>query len=166
MSSSESTGNAEPRVAAVIEAKRLNEMNRLGDLTRFPVAVLCGATLNVLFTMGVVWHFERGTEVYYLALPYWVVGVLLLNLLPVALLRIFTLRPDTVYPVIEQMNFFRDQHKFSNWVYLAASANMAVWICVVWMASYWEHHHAFVVTPMLLAAVVMLSPAWIRLFRR
>jgi len=33
------------------------------------------------------------------------------------------------------MDFFRDQHKFSDWVYLAASANMTFWILLTWTAS-------------------------------
>ena len=146
-------------------AKRLNEMNRLGDMGRFPLPVLFGATANVLFTMAVIWHFEPQTDHYYLALPAWVAGVLALNLLPVIMLRL-QLRPDTEYPVIEKMDFFRDQHKFSNWVYLAASANMAFWICATWMASYYAHLHA-VITPLLVFALIATqAPAWIRLFRR
>ena len=30
------------------------------------------------------------------------------------------------------MNFVHDQHKFSDWVYLAASANMAFWVLAAW----------------------------------
>lgn len=158
MSSSASTDNAQP--------KRLNEMNRLGDMGRFPIPVLCGATFNVLLTIAVIWHFEPQTDRYFLALPLWVAGVLALNLLPVVLLRLFTLGPNTQYPVIEQMDFFKDQHKFSNWVYLVASANMAFWICAAWTTSYVFHVHAYIVTLMAVALVATFFPAWIRLFRR
>ena len=151
---------------AMTEAKRLNQMDRLGDMARFPIPVLCGATFNILLTIGIVWHFEPITDGHYLALPIWVFGVLALNLLPVVLLRLFALKPDTEYPVIEKMNFFRDQHKFSNWVYLAASANMAFWICVTWMASYAVHHHEYIATVMAVAFVATFSPAWLRIFRR
>ena len=132
--------------------KRLNEMNRLGDMGRFPLPVLAGATLNVLITIAVVWHFEPQTDRYFLAL----------NLLPVVFLRISSLRPNTEYPLIEQMDFFRDQHKFSNWVYLAASANMAFWICVAWMASYYHHVHSYIAAVLLLALITTTSPAWTR----
>ena len=162
--SSVSTGNAGPGTSPDA-AKRLNEMNRLGDMGRFPLPVLFGATLNVLITMAVIWHFEPKTEQYYLALPGWVAGVLAVNLLPVIVLR-RTLGPDTAYPVIEKMDFFRDQHKFSNWVYLAASANMAFWICATWLASNFLHSHS-VITPLLsIALVATQMPAWVRLFRR
>ncbi len=160
---SASTGNTGSRTNPDA-AKRLNEMNRLGDMARFPLPVLLGATLNVLLTMAVIWHFEPKTDRYYLALPEWIVGVLALNLLPVIVLR-FGLNPGTEYPVIEKMDFFRDQHKFSNWVYLAASANMAFWVCATWMASYYSHTHA-VITPLLIVALIATqAPAWIRLFR-
>ena len=82
---SASTGNTGSRTNPDA-AKRLNEMNRLGDMARFPLPVLLGATLNVLLTMTVIWHFEPKTDRYYLALPEWIVGVLALNLLPVIVL--------------------------------------------------------------------------------
>lgn len=146
-------------------AKRLNEMNRLRDVEQFPVPVMLGATANVLLTMAVVWHFEPPTDHSFLALPAWIAGVLVLNLLPVILLRLLTLRPDTVYPVIQQMDFFRDQHKFSDWVYLMPSANMALWISVTWMTSYYRHTQQNILLAMAAAIVVTLSPVWVRLFR-
>ena len=30
------------------------------------------------------------------------------------------------------MDFLHDQHRFSSWVYLAASANMVFWILLSW----------------------------------
>ncbi len=154
-----------PKLTAVLDRKRLNQMDRLGDMARFPVPVLSGATLNILITMGVVWHFQpRGDYVYY-PLAKWIAGVLILNLLPVVLLRL-TLKPTTHYPVIEEMNFFSDQHKFSNWVYLAASANMAFWISLAWMGSWGRHTHGVIASLLLIAFLATFSPAWIRLFRR
>ena len=141
-------------------------MNRLGDLGRFPIPVLLGATFNVLLTIGVVWHYEPRTDPHFMAMEMWIAGVLALNLIPVVLLRLFTLGPDTEYPIIERMNFFRDQHKFSNWVYLAASANMALWITVVWHASYYCHLHTYIAGVMVIAAIGTLAPAWLRLFHR
>ncbi len=112
--------------------KKLNEMNRLADMGHFPVVVNAGATLNVLLTVSVTWWLQpRYPQVY--APVVWVAVVLCLNLLPVVLLRL-SLRPDTVYRTLGQMDFFADQHKFSDWVYLAASANMAFWILVSWSA--------------------------------
>jgi hypothetical protein len=147
------------------EPKRLNEMNRLGDLGRFPLPVLCGETFNVLLTIAVVWHFQPATEHALFPLEEWIAGVLAVNLLPVVLLRL-KLGPDTVYPYIEQMDFFRDQHKFSNWVYLAASANMAFWVLVTWEASDYAHRHIVIAPLLIIAFLATFFPAWIRLFRR
>jgi hypothetical protein len=111
--------------------KPINEMNRLEDMLHFPAAVNAGATLNVLLTIALTWYVEPRYPS--LAGP-WIALVLALNLLPVVLLRL-SLRPTTAYPALQNMDFFRDQHKFSNWVYLAASANMAFWILLTWTAS-------------------------------
>ena len=149
-----------------IEAKRVNEMNRLGDLGHFPLPVLAGAVLNVLVTIGVVWHYEPVTEQSFLSMEYWMAGVLALNLVPVIVLRVFALGPRTEYPLIERMNFFRDQHKFSNWVYLAASANMAFWVAAAWTTSYARHTHTCIATVMIAAVLTTLAPAWPRLLGR
>ncbi len=111
--------------------KRLNEMDRLGDMLHFPAAVNAGATLNVLLTVAVTWYVEPR---FASLAGVWVAVVLLLNLAPVLLLRL-GLRPATVYPTLREMNFFRDQHKFSDWVYVAASANMAFWVLLAWTLS-------------------------------
>lgn len=154
-----------PKQVAVLDRKRLNEMNRLGDMSRFPIPVFCGATFNVLLTIGVLWHFEPRCEQALYPLVYWIAGVLALNLLPVVLLRL-TLKPTTVYPFIEEMDFFRDQHKFSNWVYLAASANMAFWISVTWIASDLYHRHIVIGPLMIIAFLATFFPAWVRIFKR
>jgi hypothetical protein len=159
------TSPSSPRQVAVLDRKRVNEMDRLGDMGRFPVPVLSAATFNVLLTMAVVWHFEFASEHALFPLAQWIAGVLALNLLPVVLLR-RTLGPNTVYPVIEEIHFFTDQHKFSNWVYLAASANMAFWISVTWTASDYAHLHVVIAPLLIIAFLATFFPAWIRLFRR
>jgi hypothetical protein len=111
--------------------KRVDEMNRLGDMLHFPAVVNAGATLNVMLTVGATWWVEPR---YPALVGLWVAAVLALNLLPVVLLRL-TLKPTTAYPTLQAMDFFRDQHKFSDWVYLAASANMTFWILLTWTAS-------------------------------
>lgn len=110
--------------------KKLNEMNRLGDMGHFPAAVNAGATANVLMTICVTWLLVPRYRQGYAAVV-WVAAVLTLNLLPVVLLRV-GLRADTVYRRLGEMDFVRDQHKFSDWVYVAASANMAFWVLVSW----------------------------------
>ena len=111
--------------------KRLNEMDRLGDMLHFPAAVNAGATVNVLLTVAATWYVEPRFP---LPAGAWVALVLLLNLLPVVVLRL-SVGPATTYPTVAGMNFFRDQHKFSDWVYVAASANMAFWVLLAWTVS-------------------------------
>jgi hypothetical protein len=110
--------------------KRLNEMNRLSDMAHFPAIVNAGATANILMTITITWWLEpRYPQTY--APVVWVAIVLCLNLLPVVLLRL-AMKPDAPCPTLGEMRFVEDQHKFSDWVYLAASANMAFWILVAW----------------------------------
>jgi hypothetical protein len=111
-------------------AKKLNEMNRLADMGHFPVVVNAGATLNVLMTVTVTWFLQPHYPQQW-APVLWVAVVLALNLLPVILLRL-TVTPQTEYPTLSEMDFVRDQHKFSDWVYVAASANMAFWVLMSW----------------------------------
>ncbi len=143
--------------------KRLNEMDRLGDMLHFPVLVNAGATLNVLITIVITWWVQArfpGAATPLL----WIALVLFLNLLPVVVLR-RTITPATVYPTLRAMNFVRDQHKFSDWVYLAASANMAFWILLAWtVAGYGRTtgHFAVLITIAFLAtfAPVLPRPLW------
>lgn len=110
--------------------KKLNEMNRLADMGYFPTIVNAGATANILITLCITFvivpHCPQGP-----APILWIAFVLFCNLLPVVLLRL-TLKPNTEYPTLRTMNFVRDQHKFSDWVYVAASANMAFWVLLAW----------------------------------
>jgi len=109
-------------------AKRLNEMNRLADMGHFPAVVNAGATVNVLVTIVVTWFVvPRFPQAF--APVIWVALVLAVNLLPVVVLRM-GMGPDTQFPTLAEMDFVKDQHKFSDWVYVAASANMAFWVLV------------------------------------
>ncbi len=110
--------------------KRLDAMNRLGDMLHFPAAVNLGATVNVMATIAVTWWIEpRYSQPY--AVLVWVALVLGLNLLPVLVLR-RSMREDEPMRRLGEMDFVRDQHRFSDWVYMAASANMAFWILLAW----------------------------------
>jgi hypothetical protein len=110
--------------------KKLNEMNRLADMGHFPAVVNAGATVNVLLTITVTWFVQPQFSQIFAPVA-WIALVLALNLLPVVLLRT-TITPQTNYPSLAQMDFVRDQHKFSDWVYVAASANMAFWVPSSW----------------------------------
>ncbi len=140
--------------------KKLNEMNRLADMAHFPAPVNAGATLNILLTLSVTYGLvPRYPQPY--APIVWTALVLALNLLPVVLLRL-TLTPETVYRSIGQMHFLEDQHKFSDWVYLAASANMAFWILTSWAAFSWSHTPGMLFAGLAVAALATFSPVLLR----
>ena len=145
-------------------SKRLNEMDDLKDMGRFPLSIYFGATGNVLMTISLN-YLLRGRYESPLALPAWAGGVLSANVLPVVLLR-SRMDERTSYPEIEEMGFFGDQHKFSNWVYAVASANMLVWILLSWSLFSYRRNPQTLVAMLVLAFVCTFFPAWIRLFRR
>lgn len=140
--------------------KRLNEMDRLRDMGHFPAAVNAGATLNVLLTLCATW-WVAGRFPQPWAPVLWVAAVLTLNLLPVLLLRL-GLTPSTPYPRLGEMNFVHDQHKFSDWVYVAASANMAFWILGGWAVFTWYPARRALFAMLLLAFLLTFSPVLLR----
>jgi hypothetical protein len=60
------------------------------------------------------------------------------------------------------MDFFRDQHRFSDWVYLAASANMAFWILVSWSLFTLSHTPATLAAILAAAFAITFSPVLLR----
>ncbi len=142
--------------------KRLNEMDRLGDMGHFPAVVNAGATLNVLVTILVTWWVEPRWPA---LAGVWVAVVLAVNLLPVLLLRM-TMGAGTEYPTLGEMDFFRDQHKFSDWVYLAASADMAFWVLMAWTCSALWRTEGTLVGLMVVAGVATFSPVLVRGMRK
>ena len=138
--------------------KRLNEMNRLEDMLHFPAVVNAGATVNVLITIAITWWVAAR----YPAWPFvWVLLVLTLNLLPVVLMRVLRIN-DGPFPTISTMNFYRDQHRFSDWVYLAASANMTFWILAAWTLSLVGHLRPALAALELTAALITFMPVLVR----
>ena len=106
-------------------------MNRLSDMGHFPASVNLGATINVLLTVFLTWFVEPR----YPALAgVWIGIVLVVNILPVVLLRL-NMRDDASIRTLGGMQFLSDQAKFSDWVYVAASANMTFWILLTWTVS-------------------------------
>jgi hypothetical protein len=124
-------------------------MDRLSDMLHFPTLVNAGATLNVIVTITVT-YFVEPPYPQPLAPLVWIALVLALNLLPVLLLR-QTMKPGDPVRTLRSMDFVHDQHKFSDWVYLAASANMAFWILSAWTL------FATVHTPTTLAALLAVA---------
>lgn len=140
--------------------KKLNEMNRLGDMAHFPALVNAGATANIVLTICLTWLLvPRYPQVY--APLVWVAIVLCVNVLPVVLLRL-TLKPDTVYRKLGEMDFMHDQHKFSDWVYLAASANMAFWILLSWSVFAYSYATATLLVMLAVAVLATFSPVLLR----
>jgi hypothetical protein len=143
--------------------KPIDRMDRLADLTHFPAAVNAGATANILITLTVTWllvpHYPQVfSPVLFVAL------VLFLNLLPVVLLRAAGFNSAPI-PSLAKMDFFRDQHRFSDWVYLAASANMAFWILASWSIFAVVHTPAALAAVLAAAFLVTFSPSLLRAFR-
>lgn len=142
--------------------KRLNEMDDLRDMGRFPTSVYMGATGNILFTIAATYRFGKGKSNLWL-LP-WAVGTVAANVAPVIVLRRNT-PADAPMPLIEQMDFFGDQHKFATWVYAIASGNMFFWITLAWTVFRHERSLRALAAVWLLAFVCTFFPAWIRLVK-
>lgn len=143
--------------------KPLNRMDRLADMGHFPAVVNAGASVNVLLTLCVTWLLvPRFPQPW--APVAWIALVLTLNLLPVLLLRL-TLRADTPYPTLRTMDFVRDQHKFSDWVYVAASANMAFWVLTSWAVFSLRNQASTLAAVLVVAALATFSPVLLRLSR-
>lgn len=145
-------------------SKRLNEMDDLRDMGHFPLPIYAGATGNVLLTI-LLTYLLRGRREGSLVLPIWAGGVISANVLPVILLR-SSMDENTHYPEIEEMGFLGDQHKFSNWVYAVASANMLVWITLSWSLFSWRRDRKALAGMLILALACTSFPAWVRLSRR
>ncbi len=143
--------------------KRVDQMDRLADMGHFPAAVNAGATANIVMTLCVTWLLvPRFPQPW--APVAWIALVLTLNLLPVLLLRL-TLRADMPYPTLRTMNFVHDQHKFSDWVYVAASANMAFWVLTAWALFTVRYRASTLATVLAIAALATFSPVLLRLLR-
>ncbi len=141
--------------------KPLNRMDRLADMGHFPAAVNAGATLNVLLTLCLTWWLvPRYPQVW--APIAWVAVVLALNLLPVILLRL-TIKPGETYRALGQMDFLRDQHRFSDWVYVAASANMAFWVLTGWAVFSLDYRIPVLAGVLGTAFLVTFSPVLLRI---
>ena len=148
-------------------SKRLHGMDRLEDMSRFPVVVYMGATANVLVEVG-FFYWLHGRVGGWLPVGFGAaVGLVAVNLLPVVLLRWregASGLADT--PPIERMGFVRDQHRFASWVYAVASGNLFFWLMLAWAAFDVEHSARTLLAVEALAFVCTFSPAIIRLARR
>ena len=144
--------------------KRLDQMDRLGDMGHFPAAVNAGATVNVLLTLLVTWWVVPRFPQPWASVA-WVALVLTINLSPVVLLRRATSAAAPM-PTLATMNFVHDQHRFSDWVYVAASANMAFWVLTGWALFSAVHTAGALLAWAIVAFAVTFSPVLLRLLRR
>ncbi len=143
--------------------KQLDRMDRLADMGHFPSLINAGATANILLTLLVTWWLvPRYLQIY--APMAWTALVLFCNLLPVLLLRAIAWNRSPI-PHLRDMDFFRDQHRFSDWVYLAASANMAFWILLAWPLFALHHTVLTLAATMTLAFFVTFAPVLLRAIR-
>ncbi len=143
--------------------KRLDEMDDLRDMGRFPVPIYIGATSNILLTVCLT-YLLKGRFDGPLALPAWAVGIISANVLPVVALR-SRMDEETRFPPIEETGFFGDQHKFSTWVYAVASGNMLFWILLSWSLFSHSRDRRTLAGILVLAFVCTFFPAWVRLVR-
>ena len=129
-------------------------------MAHFPPLVNAGATVNILMTVCATWWLVPRYPAIYAPMV-WVVLVLCVNLFPVVLLRLRE-KPSVVYRRLGEMDFFADQHRFSDWVYLAASANMAFWVLGAW-AVFSVSLSGLALTAMLvMAGLATFSPVLLR----
>ena len=149
------------------QSTRLHEMNCLEDMGRFPVVVYLGATCNVLAEVLFFYWLHGRTAGDLPVGLICAVALLVLNLLPVVVLRWreggVGLR-DT--PLVEQMGFVRDQHRFASWVYAVASGNLFFWLMLAWAMFDVERSTRMLVGVEMLAFLCTFAPAWGRLLLR
>ncbi len=151
--------------------KPLDQMNRLADMAHFPALVNAGATANILFTITVVFFLEHWLPESPLAATFPVIlpstpllvtlAFLALNLAPVVLLRAVDKNQRPI-PALRNMNFVHDQHRFSSWVYLAASANMAFWILLSWSVFLFYSTPLALLLTLAAAFLITFSPVLLR----
>lgn len=140
---------------------RLHQMNRLGDMGRFPVVVYLGATANVVVEV-LFFYWLHGRVGGWLPVGFVAaVGLLAINLLPVVALRRREGAAGLVdTPPVEQMGFVRDQHRFATWVYAVASGNLFFWLMLAWAAFDVERSGRMLAAVEAVALVCTLFPVW------
>ena len=141
-------------------------MNRLEDMGRFPLPVYLGATANILAEIAFFYWLHARLRGSFPAAFVAATILVVLNVLPVILLRAAegpaSLRNT---PPVEQMNFFRDQHRFSTWVTAVASGNLFFWLMLAWAAFDVAPTPRLLLGVELLAFFCTLLPLWLRLLR-
>lgn len=139
--------------------KKINEFDRISDMTTFPWQVHLGASVNIVFSMwltSILFEKTNGNVTY--LIPFAVL-LITLNLAPVIALRRQE-EPNRSFPVASEMNFFSDQHRFASWVYAIASGNMFFWITFSWCAFSASPSTSTLVFAQLFAFTITYVPLW------
>ncbi len=113
--------------------KTIDKMDTLSDLARLPWTVHLGASLNIVFSIWLTYQLFGLTRGHFFFLPF-AVTLIAGNLLPVFLLRLRDSQSGQMSR-LNEMSFFKDQHRFSTWVYAIASGNMLFWTVFAWYGS-------------------------------
>jgi len=145
----------------LVMTRTIAEMVHLRDMGRFPTSVYLGATANILLSIWltrIVFTWCEGSVVYLFP---WALLLPVVNVLPVLLLRKLE-APELPYPQISQMSFFRDQHRFSSWVYAVAASNMFFWIVFSWWVLTLSTSFIWFIFLELFAATITFVPLWRR----
>ena len=134
-------------------------MDTLTDMTRLPWTVHLGASLNIVFSVWLthqVFRFSDGNFFYFLPFA---IALIALNLLPVGLMRKNDSKTDE-FSNLHEMDFFKDQHRFSTWVYAIASGNMLFWIVSAWWLFTISPSPTFLFAAQGFAFAVTYVPLW------
>ena len=142
--------------------KRIDEMDRLNDIVHLPASVFWVAALYntlIVFLTSVIHKIHW--ELYFLL--FWLLGVLVVTLLPIVVLRFTVLRRTNCYPAIKDMKLTRDFYKLSDWVYLSPVMNLGFWIVFSWIAL--TYRTIPIMVPLLLVSAFLcaLLPLCVRL---
>jgi hypothetical protein len=145
--------------------KPINQMDTLSDMTRFPWTVHLGASVNIVFSVWLtyqVFRFANGSFLFFLPFA---VTLIALNLLPVVLLRRREAGRSN-FRSLNEMDFFKDQHRFSSWVYAIASGNMLFWTVFAWWVFSIDHSRYSLLAVQAFSFTVTYVPLWRRRFLR
>jgi hypothetical protein len=147
-----------------MESKNLvfiNKMNSLADLFCLPISVHLGATTNIVFTILASNYYFKNYSNNHFALLEVSSFFIASNILPVIFLRLLDKKLDLDIPTLNDMSFFRDQHRFSSWVYFVASGNMVFWILQSWFISFFSNEN-FLIYLVATAVLITFTPLWRR----
>lgn len=139
--------------------KRVNEMDRLGDICLLPLRIYTCVAVNTLLTV-LATSYVHSHYWELLVLILWIAVVLAWNLLPIVTLRVVALSTASFYPPIQQATVIRDLYKFSDWVYLLPNLYLSFWIILTWILLTYRNTRSLLATLLVLAFCCAFLPKW------